>query len=107
MTSTAFLRFRSYRRINQPCPERALARVSKDGHKRDRASAILRDARKSTLRMRSVGLSSIHPIDLAGSTLIEVRAYGSAATSRSAETAAALALAQTKAAQIACASCPS
>src|SRR5207302_3174607 len=36
-TSTAF--FESYRRINQPRPEeRALARVSKDGHKRDRAS---------------------------------------------------------------------
>src|SRR6202011_2470210 len=38
-TSTAFPRFESYRRINQPRPEeRALARVSKDGHKRDRAS---------------------------------------------------------------------
>jgi hypothetical protein len=36
--STAFPRFESYRRINEPRPEeRALARVSKDGHKRDRA----------------------------------------------------------------------
>ena len=34
-----FPRFESYRRINQPRPEeRAVARVSKDGHKRDRAS---------------------------------------------------------------------
>src|ERR1700731_2025671 len=39
MASTAFPRFESYRRMHQPRPEeRALARVSKDGHKRHRAS---------------------------------------------------------------------
>jgi hypothetical protein len=43
--------FNSYRRLNRPRPEeRALARVSKDGHKRDRASghasqAVRRKAR--------------------------------------------------------------
>src|SRR6202022_3275316 len=38
-SSTAFPRFESYPRVNQPRPEeRALARVSKDGHKRHRAS---------------------------------------------------------------------
>src|SRR2546429_6533220 len=37
--STAFPWFESYPRIDQPRPEeRAFARVSKDGHKRDRAS---------------------------------------------------------------------
>src|ERR1700730_15055372 len=39
MASTAFPRFESYRRMHQPRPEeRALARVSKDGHKRHGAS---------------------------------------------------------------------
>jgi hypothetical protein len=38
-TSTAFPRFQSYRHVVEPRPEeRALARVSKDGHKRNRAS---------------------------------------------------------------------
>jgi hypothetical protein len=38
-SSAAFPRFESYRHINEPRPEeRALARVSKDGHKRNRAS---------------------------------------------------------------------
>src|ERR1700724_742311 len=88
ITRTAFPRFESYRRINltSSLKERALARVSKDGHKRDRASGHpLRDGAPQVgcsrlaqlmcrsrvnprsvrlLRMRSVGLSSIRPIRL-------------------------------------------
>ena len=52
----AFPRFESYPRIYQPRPEeRALARVSKDGHKRDRASGHPSRRRFAPpLRMRSV-----------------------------------------------------
>jgi hypothetical protein len=44
---------------------RRIARVSKDGHKQDRASGHPRDGASRLLRMRSVGLSSIPPIRLA------------------------------------------
>ena len=63
-------------RSTQPRPEeRALARVSKDGHKRDRASSHPSRRRFAPLRMRSVGISSIarsdwlHGIDLLGTRI--------------------------------------
>src|SRR6516164_4494940 len=58
-TSEAFPRFKSYR---QPRPEeRALARVSKDGHRRDRASGhpSRRAPRGALLRIRLSGLNSV------------------------------------------------
>jgi hypothetical protein len=63
-TSTAFPRFESYRRINKPRPEeRALARVSKDGHKRDRASGHPSRRRFAPPQDEVCGLSSIRRLD--------------------------------------------
>jgi hypothetical protein len=64
--STAFPRFESYRCISQPRPEeRALARVSKDGHKRERASGHPSRRRYAPPQDEVCGFK-LHPPDLIG-----------------------------------------
>jgi hypothetical protein len=65
-SSTAFPRFESYRRINQPRPEGARSCARLEG--RPQATPSQRPSFETALRacsrMRSVGLSSIRPIRL-------------------------------------------